>query len=77
MFKEFFRVIKDDKLKIILDFNSVNIINYSNIEDIKDNKIIIKANSKFIIIEGLKLVVSKLMDDEILISGKINKIEFR
>ena len=44
---------------------------------ISNNKIIVRKQNGSIIINGTNLVVSKLLNDEILIDGKISNIEFR
>ncbi len=77
MFRNFFNVIKDEKLKIIYYPSKINIINYLDIDLLSTEKVIISTNHKKIVIEGVSLVVTKLMDKEVLISGDISKIEFR
>ena len=57
--------------------DKINIINYSNIGAIEESKIIVNGNNKMILINGEHLVLKKLLNDEILISGVIKKIEFR
>lgn len=57
--------------------DKINIINYSNIGTIEENKIIVNGNNKMIVINGEHLVLKKLLNDEILIAGNIKKIEFR
>lgn len=69
--------IKEDETKIIVINNKINIVNYNDIGHFDSNKIIVKAKDKELIIQGSDLVVSKLMNDEILITGNFNKIEFR
>ena len=56
---------------------SINIINYKDIIDFSDNKVIIDGTNINIIISGKSLVISKLLDEEVLITGDISKIEFR
>ena len=53
----------------------VNIINYDNILEIKEDIITIKYNNKIILIKGHDLKLNKLLDDELLITGIITKIE--
>ncbi len=53
----------------------VNIVNYLDIIHFDDNKVIIKHDKGLIKIEGFKLVVSKLLDNELLIKGDIKRIE--
>ena len=63
--------------KIIIINNKINITNYIDIGHFDSNKIIIKFKNKNVIIKGNDLVVSKLLDSEILITGEFNNIEFR
>ncbi len=69
--------IEDNELKITIFDNKINILNYSDIGHFDANKIVVKTKLKDIIIKGNNLVVSKLLKDEILISGEFNNIEFR
>lgn len=55
----------------------INIVNYICIYEFDDNSIIIKYKKGIINIKGKNLTVCKLLNNEILISGKIEKIEFR
>ncbi len=55
----------------------INIVNYISIYEFNDNSIIIKYKKGIVNIKGNNLTVCKLVNDEILISGKIDKIEFR
>lgn len=76
-----FRTTKDfileDNLKIIYFDNKINIVNYKKITGFDSNKIIVDCDSKLIIISGNNLVITKLLLDELLISGEIDKVEFR
>ncbi len=67
----------DNELKITILKNKIDILNYTDIGHFDDEKIIIKTNYKDIIIKGNDLVVSKLMKDEILITGDFTNIELR
>lgn len=69
--------ILDDDLKITIINNKINIVNYKDIGHFDSNKIIVKVNNGKVIIKGNDLVVSKLMNSEILITGNFNNIEFR
>ncbi len=75
MIKKIIDYVKDEKLKIIYYDNSINIVNYDNILEIKDTEITIIKNKKVIIIKGNDLKLNKLLDREVLITGIINKIE--
>ncbi|MBE6149400.1 MAG: hypothetical protein E7170_01590 [Firmicutes bacterium] len=76
-----FRTTKDfileDNLKIIYFDNKINIVNYKKITGFDSNKIIVDCDTKLVIISGNNLVITKLLLDELLISGEIDKVEFR
>ena len=67
----------ESELKITILKNKINIVNYSDIGHFDSNKIVVKVLDGEVIIKGNDLVVSKLMSDEILITGEFNNIEFR
>lgn len=57
--------------------NKINISNYDSIDYFDTDQIIINYIDGKIKIKGENLVVSKLLNDEILISGNIKNIEMR
>jgi len=67
----------DSELKITILNTKINIVNYKDIGHFDSNKIIIKGENKNVVISGKELVVSKLMNEEILITGNFDNIEFR
>ncbi|MBR3199071.1 MAG: YabP/YqfC family sporulation protein [Bacilli bacterium] len=67
----------DNTFKIIIFKNKLNIINYKEIDHFDDNKIIIRYSNKSLVIKGEELIITKLLDDEILINGKIKLVEFK
>ena len=67
----------ENDLKITIINNKINIVNYTDIGHFDSNKIIVRSNSKDIIIKGNDLVVSKLMNKEVLITGDYKILEFR
>lgn len=69
--------ILDSDLKITIVNNKINIVNYNDIGHFDSNKIVVKVNSGEIVVKGNDLVVSKLMNSEILITGNFSNIEFR
>ena len=69
--------ILENDFKIIYLTNKLNIVNYNDISHFDSNKIIINYSDGSVLISGNNLVVSKLLKDELLIEGSINKIEFR
>lgn len=68
--------INDRKYSMIYKNNKLNIINYTEIIDFTSKLISIKYNDNIYHIEGENLVISKMMENEILITGNINKVTF-
>ena len=69
--------ILDDELKITIINNKINIVNYKDLGHFDSDKIVVKKENGEIIVKGNNLVVSKLMNNEILITGNFSNIEFR
>lgn len=67
--------IKDNNFKIIYLNNSINVINYDSVLEVKANIVSLKKEDKIIHIKGEDLRLNKLMDDEILVTGMIKIIE--
>ena len=75
MIKKIVHYIKDDDFKIRYFNNKVNIVNYEKILEIKDDMITLSKDNKLILIKGEDLKLTKLLDNEILITGVINIIK--
>ncbi|MDD3341737.1 MAG: YabP/YqfC family sporulation protein [Bacilli bacterium] len=54
----------------------INIVNYTSIGHFDENKVIVRHNEGSVHIKGEHLVVSRLLHDEILITGKVGSIQF-
>ena len=67
--------IYDKDMSIHVYENHVNIVNYNEISNFDSNKITVAYKKGTITISGKKLVVSKLLSNELLISGEIKQIE--
>lgn len=57
--------------------DKINIINYTSIGAIENTKILVNGPDKNVLITGEKLALKKMLNNEILISGVIKKIELR
>ena len=75
--KNFKDIILDTEFKITAFLDKVDIINYDSIGHFDNNKVIVRHKNGEVIIKGKNLVVSKLMNDEVLVRGKIENIELR
>ena len=71
---EFRNYLIEPETKVIYIDNKVSIINYDTIKHFDNDKVIVSAN-KIITIKGCNLVVKKLLNDEVLVEGKIDNIE--
>ena len=69
--------IYNNKFQIYLINNNINILNYEEVSSFDENKIIIKHRDGIVVINGKNLVISKLLSDELLVTGNITNIEFR
>lgn len=68
--------VSDKKYSMIYKNEKLNIINYSEIIDFSSSLISVRYKSMVFHIEGEALVITKMMDNEILIEGNINTIKF-
>ena len=75
MFKDLKNIITDNKMKIIILENKVNVLGYTSIMLIDDDKILLNANDKTIKIIGKDLVITKLLNNELLIVGPVEEIK--
>ena len=71
------RYINEYEYKIIITDSYINIINYIEILDFNSTRISIRNSSGITLIEGKDLVISKMLEDEILITGKFNSINLK
>ena len=69
--------ISENNYKITITNNVINIVNYIEIKEFSSTKIIIKYKNGYTTIDGKSLVISKMLDNEILIMGSINSILLR
>lgn len=67
----------EDEFQMKILEGRVNVVNYDSIGQIDSNKVVLKHAKETIVITGNHLVVSKLMTDEILVTGDVKNIELR
>ena len=68
------RYLEDKNYEIIIKENKINIINFKEIIDFSVSKITLRCDNKIINIEGKNLIISKMLDEELLITGSIYNI---
>lgn len=67
----------EDEFQIRILNGRVNVVNYDSIGHFDSNKVILKYQLGAVVITGDHLVVSKLLTDEVLVTGNIKNIELR
>ncbi len=68
--------INENNFSMIYKNNSLDVINYTKILDFSSTLISFSHKNNDYYVEGDNLVISKMMEDEILITGNIKKITF-
>jgi len=69
--------LNDQEYRIIIEKDYVNINNYIEILDFNSNIVSIKHNKGITKIKGKDLVVSKMLENEVLITGNIKEMEVK
>ena len=76
MLKSINRIIKNDEFSINVLKDFVHINNFIEIVVLEPNKIVLKISYGLLRIFGNNLLIKKLLDKEIAISGSIKSIEY-
>lgn len=76
MLKDLRTYILENEFKINILTGKVDIVNYIEIDHFDDTKVIIRYEKGIVKIKGENLTISKLLNDELLILGKIKVVEF-
>ena len=69
--------LNDEEFRFTYFEDKIHITNYKRIIVLEDNYISFQSNQKTIIITGNKLLLKRLLDKEMLITGTILKIEVK
>ena len=77
LLRKFENLVLENEFKINYISNCLNIVNYLDISHFDNNKIMVNYKDGIVTIVDKNLVVSRLVSDELLIEGSIDKIEFR
>ncbi len=76
MLKDLRTYILENEFKINILIGKVDIVNYLEIDHFDDTKVIVRFDKGIVKIKGENLTISKLLNDELLILGKIKIVEF-
>ena len=77
MLKNLSNYILEDDFKIVYLPNKLDVVNYECIDHFDIDKIIVRYSGGIVVIKGENLIISKLLNDEILVLGIIKNIEFK
>ncbi len=76
-FKEYFKNFLYDLNDFITIYeNTLHVFNYDKLNKMSDNEIILTIKEKKILINGENLKIKQMTKQELLIKGKILKVEF-
>lgn len=67
--------IRDDEFRLTIFKDRLHIINYLEILSLSNKQISVDTGDNLIVIKGENLILNKLLDNEILITGKIYTVE--
>lgn len=76
MLKDLRTYILENEFKINILIGKIDIVNYIEIDHFDDTKIMVRYEKGLVVIKGENLTISKLLNDELLILGKIKSLEF-
>ncbi len=75
MFQSIKDYINDNEFKLTIFEDRVYVANYSKIISLEDERISFLTRKGKIVIKGNDLCLNKLLEDEVLISGRVSNIE--
>lgn len=76
LFDKLDRYLEDNDYKVTISKGMIHIINYLEIVDFSSTRVVVRYQEGTTTLLGTDLVVSKMMDDELLITGKLKSIEY-
>lgn len=77
LFDKLDRYLVDNEYKVTIMEKGIHIINYLEIVDFSSTKVVVKYKDGITTLLGSDLVVSKMLDDELLITGKLCSVEYK
>lgn len=77
LLNQFRSYLLEENFHINIVDGQVNVVNYESIGHFDSSKVMIHYNGKTLVIKGKNLVVSRLIVDEVLVTGEIQSLEFR
>ena len=66
----------NDDYRVTILKKGIHIINYVEIVDFSSNRVIVRYKDGITTFNGNDLVISKMMDDELFVTGKLVSVEY-
>ena len=76
MFKDLKNIIYDKKFKVTILKNQININNYKEILIFEESQILVSTEEYSVRVKVENLAINRLLENELLIEGKIKTVEF-
>ena len=76
MFKDLKNIIYDKKFKVTIFKNKIKINNYKEILIFEESQILVNTEEYLVKVKGENLTIICLLENELLIEGKIKTVEF-
>jgi len=64
-----------EKFKVVIYINQVYIDNYDEVVLFEENEILLRYQGQYIRIKGQHLTINKLLNNELLVNGKVQSVE--
>ncbi len=77
MLEKISNFVNDKEFRFTIYENQIHIINYKKIISLEDDKIIIQGNQRIINIKGNNFKLEKLLNEELLCIGQVQRIELQ
>ena len=67
--------IKEEEFQMTVFTDRIHLINYEEVLSLEEDRVSVRTKSGRIVIRGSKMAVNRLLDQEILILGRVTSIE--
>ena len=77
MLERIYHSLQDSDYKLTVYEDEIHLINYKKLLVLEDEKIVVSTSKSIITITGENLLLKKLLQNEMLLSGVVQKIEVK
>lgn len=75
MLDRLYEYVQDNQFRFTVYEDKLHVVNFKRILSLEDNYISVLSNNKKVTVTGKNFILTKLVEDELLITGDIIKIE--